>query len=63
VVLIIQGAKLDKKLENFKVLKVEVKSFLLDHSFHTVNEFLISIKVDKIATDKSGNKFLSVGLQ
>jgi hypothetical protein len=25
--------RIKKKLENFKVLKVELKSFLLDHSF------------------------------
>jgi hypothetical protein len=47
-----------KSLESFKVFKVEIKSFLLDHSFHTLNEFFsVLIKVDKTVTNKSGNKF------
>jgi hypothetical protein len=46
------------KLESFKVLQVELKSFLLDHSFCTLNEFLVLIKVDEIARVKSGNKFV-----
>jgi len=29
----------------------------LDHSSYTLNEFLVFIKVDEIARDKSGNKF------
>jgi hypothetical protein len=29
-----------KKLEGFKVFKIELKSYPLDHSFYTLNEFL-----------------------
>jgi len=44
-------------LEGFKVFKEELKSFPLDHSFYTLNEFLVLIKVNEIVRDKSGNKF------
>jgi len=40
---------------------VELKSFLLDHTFHTVNAFFVLIKVNEIERDKSRNKFYSVG--
>jgi len=46
------------KLESFRVFQVELKSFLLDHSFCMLNEFLVLIKVDEIAKNKSGNKFV-----
>jgi hypothetical protein len=47
-----------KKLESFKVFKkVELKSFLLDHSFYTLNEFfLVLIKVNEIARYKPANQ-------
>ena len=39
------------------MFKVELKSFLLGHSFYIWNEFLVLIKVNEIARDKSGNEF------
>jgi len=38
------------------VFKVELNSFLLDHSFYIWNEFLVLIKMKEIARDKSGNE-------
>ena len=47
------------RIKNWKVslFKVELKSFLLDHSFYTVNEIFFFIKVNEIAIGKSRNKF------
>jgi hypothetical protein len=38
-----------KKLESFKVFKAKLKPFLLDHPFHSMNEFLVLMKVDVIS--------------
>ena len=61
--MIIIGIKLynevTNRIKNWKVLvfKVELNSFLMDHSFYTGNEFFVLIKGNEIARDKSRNKF------
>ena len=44
------------KLESFKGFRVELKSFLI--LFVLWMSFLVLIKVNEIAGDKSGNKFV-----